>query len=104
MRYTGRVAGTGAVFDATPEEGADVDLDAEAPGVAEGLLAALLKMKKGETAEVTVSAAHAFGDAGLAGPRGAVPPGAAVVYEAQLLSMENPKQARARLRCGLGGL
>lgn len=57
--------------------------------VPEGLDLAVQKMKKGETAEITLSPQYAFG-AGCA-QRGsdAVPPGATVMYTVQLKDFEN---------------
>jgi hypothetical protein len=60
-----------------------------------GLEAALVTMKKGETALVTLLPEQAFGAEGAAKPLAAVPPGAVVAYRVELVDFEVEKQGYA---------
>lgn len=64
-------------------------LCAAAEQVPEGVDLAVQKMKKGETAEVTLSPQYAFGAEGAQQPGGAVPPNATVTYTVQLQEFDN---------------
>lgn len=57
--------------------------------VPEGVDLAVLKMKKGETAEVTIAPKYAFGAKGAQRQAGAVPADATVVYTVTLKDFEN---------------
>lgn len=75
----------GTVFEETPELSFKTDGDE----VCEGLGRAILDMKKGETALVTIPAEFAFG----AGGRDKVPGGATVQYTATLRSFVKEKES-----------
>lgn len=65
-----------------------------AEAVVEGLEMAVMKMKKGERATVSIgNTAYGFGEAGSAQPLAAVPGGAALEYEVELVAFENSKQS-----------
>ena len=82
--YTGRRP-DGTVFDARPE--ADpLTFTTEEGEVPEGLDLAVMKMKKGEVAVVTVEPGYGYGEEGWpAAPKAAVPGGTALSYEVTLL-------------------
>jgi FK506-binding protein 4/5 len=66
--------------------------------VPEGLDLAVMKMKEGERALVTVPASYGYGDAGApaggeAGLLAAVPPGAPLTYEVTLVTFANAKES-----------
>jgi FKBP-type peptidyl-prolyl cis-trans isomerase len=75
--------------------------------VPEGLDLAVQKMKKGETAEVTLAPRYAFGAEGAQRPSGTVPPDATVTYTVQLKEFESVSGlcashlhwASARMKC-----
>jgi hypothetical protein len=65
--------------------------------VPEGLDQAVMRMKAGEKAIITVPPQYGYGDAGRPAPADgsgvAVPPGATLVYEVTLVSSENAKES-----------
>lgn len=92
IRYKATL-GDGTVFDEVPE-GSEVEITTDDEQVPEGLDLALMKMKKGERALVTITDPKlAFGAAGHQGRLAAVPPDASpVIYDIALVSMVTAKE------------
>lgn len=87
---------TGKLLDGTVfeqhAEGSELTFTTGEEQVCEGLDEAVMKMKKGDRAVVTINdPKYAFGDAGKLMPLAMVPPNASVVYEVQLLGFVNAK-------------
>ena len=76
-----------ATFLQLSDTGWDISVAAEQ--VPEGLDLAVQKMKRGETAEVTLAPRYAFGAEGAQRAAGAVPPDASVTYTVELREFEN---------------
>jgi len=91
VRYTGKlIDGTKFVERL---EGDEHRFKTDEEEVIGGLDLAVQKMKKSEKALVTIAAEHAFGPVGSQQPLAAVPGGAAVVYEVELVEFENAKES-----------
>lgn len=61
--------------------------------VPEGLDLAVQKMKKGESAEVTLSPKYGFGATDTQRPQGVVPANSTVIYTVELLDFENVRSS-----------
>ena len=74
--------------------------------VIEGLDLAVMKMKPGEVAEVTIAPRYAYKDQTFEGPLAVVPEGATLVYTVELVSMNKVGMVRCWYRmwlCRMGG-
>lgn len=89
IRYTARLT-DGTIFDEYTTNPLQFVIDgSQAP--CEGLELALMQMKKGETALVSMEAKYAFGEAGATFPKAKVPPGASVEYEVEVVDFQKGK-------------
>mmetsp|Transcript_11683 Transcript_11683/g.28662 ORF Transcript_11683/g.28662 Transcript_11683/m.28662 type:complete len:590 (-) Transcript_11683:389-2158(-) len=84
--------GDGTVFEEWGE-GGELTFTTDEEMVCEGLDQGVMKMKKGEKAVITVPPQYAYGEAGHAGRLAAVPPGATVAFEVELVDHENAKDS-----------
>jgi len=92
VRYVGRLQ-DGTVFVEHPE-GSEHVWTTDEEAVVEGLELAVMKMKKGERAAISIrNPAYGFGASGAAQPMAAVPGDAPLEYEVELVEFENAKQS-----------
>eukprot|EP00271_Cylindrocystis_brebissonii_P015505 TRINITY_DN38413_c0_g1_i1.p1 TRINITY_DN38413_c0_g1~~TRINITY_DN38413_c0_g1_i1.p1 ORF type:complete len:597 (-),score=203.22 TRINITY_DN38413_c0_g1_i1:734-2524(-) len=92
-RYVARLQ-DGTVFEMKGhEEGSPFEFLTDEEQVIEGLDKAVMKMKKGEKAIITIAPQYAFKGEGYKGPMAEVPPNATVVYEMELLSFVKAKES-----------
>ncbi|KXZ45163.1 hypothetical protein GPECTOR_57g453 [Gonium pectorale] len=93
VRLTGKLLSDGTVF-VRHEEGSELVFTTGEEQVPEGLEEAVMKMKKGERALITVTdPALGYGEAEHAGPLAAVPAGSGLQYEVELVAFENSKES-----------
>ncbi|CAD7701085.1 unnamed protein product [Ostreobium quekettii] len=88
IKYTARLE-DGTVF----EENNELKFVTDEDQVIRGLDLAVMKMEKEEVALVTIGPSYAFGDCDTKRDKAMVPAGSTVVYEVELLSMDNPKSS-----------
>lgn len=80
VRYAGRLAASGQVFDTTPPgQTADFPLDKVVSGFGQGIQ----RMHQGEQARITIPAALGYGAQGT--PGGPIPPNADLVFDVELV-------------------
>lgn len=91
IRYVARLK-DGTIFE---ERGEDNELEfvTDEEQVIEGLDLAIMKMDKGEKAEVTIGPTYAFGDTDTQRDKATVPAGSTVIYDVELVSLKNPKNS-----------
>ncbi|KAK9830747.1 hypothetical protein WJX74_005104 [Apatococcus lobatus] len=90
LQLVGRLQ-DGTIFDDRGQnEPVDIHIDAEE--VVEGLDLALLKMKEGEEAEISIAPQYGFGSEGSSSMAAHVPPNATLLYTVKLLSMEKARE------------
>lgn len=89
VRYTGRLQ-NGTVFEERGE-GNEHSFVTDEEQVIEGLDRAIMKMDKGEKAEITIAPKYAFGDSDTAREKATVPGGSTVIYEIEITEVQNPK-------------
>ncbi len=87
VRYVGRLATTGQVFDATPPgQTADFPLDKVVPGFSQGIQ----RMHVGEQSRIAIPAALGYGAQGT--PGGPIPPNADLVFDVELVKVAKAAQ------------
>ncbi|KAL4420120.1 hypothetical protein ABPG77_000291 [Micractinium sp. CCAP 211/92] len=92
VTYTARVLPDGPVFDQKSEE-EPLQFTTDEGQVIEGLDLAVMKMKEGERALVTIAPQYAWGEQGSQQPLASVPAGATVVYDITLKSFVKAKDS-----------
>lgn len=94
VRYTLRVQGGPVVEErGMGEDEEEFEFSTDEDQVISGLDRAVLKMKKGEQALVTVSPAYGYGAQEVTLNRGVVPPNSTLEYEIQLVSFQKDKES-----------
>ncbi|GLC35269.1 hypothetical protein PLESTB_000582700 [Pleodorina starrii] len=95
LRITGKVLPDGPVFMQHHEEGSELVFITAEEQVCEGLEAAVMKMKQGEKAIVTITdPAQGYGsETEFAGPLAPVPPGSSIQFDVELVQFENSKES-----------
>ncbi|EFJ51308.1 hypothetical protein VOLCADRAFT_103560 [Volvox carteri f. nagariensis] len=94
VRLVGEVLPNGPVF-VRHEEGSELVFTTGEEQVCEGLEAAVMKMKEGDKALVTINdPAQGYGfETEYAGPLAVVPPGSALQFDVELVQFENSKES-----------
>eukprot|EP00897_Mesotaenium_endlicherianum_P005560 jgi/Mesen1/5031/ME000025S04430 len=92
VRYTGKLP-DGTIFEKQGYEGQEFEFVTDEEQVVEGLEKAVLKMKKGEVASVTVSPQYGFGDKEEKKDLAVVPPGSTLEYEVELVDFVKDKES-----------